>query len=201
MRPSRPEPAIAVGSKSCSSTSLRTAGPILLADADERPAAGAAAAASCGAGAGSAAAFGGGVVLAAGALSLAAGAAAAATAPGSKIASSWPLVTTAPSLATISRMTPSTGEGTSSTTLSVSRSSRFSSRRTESPAFLCQAAMVASDTDSGRTGTLTSMLMDEVLVAWKGGGCGSFGGVVDRRIDQRILDQLRLLDHVRRQVA
>jgi hypothetical protein len=40
---------------------------------------------------------------------------------------------------------------------------RFSSRDTASPAFLCQVAMVASETDSGRTGTLTSMAMASVL--------------------------------------
>ena len=51
--------------------------------------------------------------------------------------------------------TPSAGAGTSSTTLSVSRSTRFSSRRTPSPGCLCQVAMVPSETDSGRTGTLT----------------------------------------------
>src|SRR5690606_17272475 len=46
----------------------------------------------------------------------------------------------------------------SSTTLSVSRSTRFSSRRTGSPGFLCQLTRVASVTDSGSCGTLTSML-------------------------------------------
>ena len=82
---------------------------------------------------------------------------AAATAPSSITASSSWLVTVSPDWRRISLITPSTGEGTSSTTLSVSRSTRFSSRLTASPAFLCQLAMVASETDSGRTGTLTSM--------------------------------------------
>ena len=180
IRPSRPEPAIAPGSRSCSSTSLRTAGPILLAEAEERTAAAAAAAgagagAGVGAGAGAlgravaagggGAAFSGGGFAAAGAALAAAGAGAAtpaATVPGSRIASSWPLVTTAPSAATICLMMPSAGAGTSSTTLSVSRSTRFSSRRTGSPAFLCQATSVASATDSGNCGTLTSMLTTDL---------------------------------------
>ena len=90
---------------------------------------------------------------------LAAGGAAAATPPSSMIASNCWLVTVAPSANLISLSTPSTGDGTSNTTLSVSRSSRFSSRLSASPAFLCQVAMVARDTDSGRTGTLTSVAM------------------------------------------
>ena len=44
--------------------------------------------------------------------------------------------------------TPSTGAGSSRTTLSVSMSIRFSSRFTASPCFLCQASSVASETDS-----------------------------------------------------
>src|SRR5207342_3003784 len=102
--------------------------------------------------------------------------------------------------------TPSTGEGTSSTTLSVSRSSRFSSRRTVSPAFLCQVAMMASDTDSGSTGTLTSMLMDVVLLDIFGGVVrlfdnALFGDVVAvGRIDQRVGKECGLFFHVRRQV-
>ena len=62
----------------------------------------------------------------------------------------------------ISFSTPSTGDGTSRTTLSVSRSSRFSSRLTASPTFLCQVAMVPSATDSGSTGALTSVAMREL---------------------------------------
>src|SRR3990167_3028868 len=54
-------------------------------------------------------------------------------------------------------MTPSDGAGTSSITLSVSRSTMFSSRLTISPAFLCHVDTVASDTDSGKSGTLTSI--------------------------------------------
>ncbi len=73
------------------------------------------------------------------------------------IARIWLLVTVLPVSNLISFSTPSIGEGTSNTTLSVSRSTRFSSRLTASPAFLCQLAMVASETDSGSTGTLTSV--------------------------------------------
>src|SRR3970040_1352056 len=87
-------------------------------------------------------------------------------APASTIARSCSLVTVAPTSNLISLSTPSTGDGTSSTTLSVSRSTRFSSRLTASPGFLCHVAMVASETDSGRTGTLISVLMGYVL-KWK----------------------------------
>src|SRR6056297_1464916 len=55
---------------------------------------------------------------------------------------------------------PSAGAGTSSTTLSVSRSTRFSSRAMASPGFLCHLATVASETDSGKLGTLISILID-----------------------------------------
>jgi hypothetical protein len=48
-------------------------------------------------------------------------------------ASSCPLVTVVPATAAIVPITPFIGAGTSSTTLSVSRSARFSSRRTASP--------------------------------------------------------------------
>src|SRR5688572_392088 len=183
-RPPRPVPATSAGL-----TSLRAAWAAAPGGSSLPPvfAAGAAAAVLAGAAAAGAAAAG----------AAAAGAGAAATAPSSMIATICWLVTVSPSLNLISLITPSTGEGTSSTTLSVSRSSRFSSRRTLSPAFLCQVAMVASETDSGRTGTLTSMLMDEVL--WL--GMGLFGGVVDGRVDEGVLDQLRLFDVVRAQVA
>ena len=106
-------------------------------------------------------AAGAGSALAAAGAASAAGALAAAAAPASTIAISCWLVTVAPSSNLISLSTPSTGEGTSSTTLSVSRSTRFSSRLTASPGFLCQVAMVASETDSGRTGTLISVLMGQ----------------------------------------
>src|SRR5439155_17984478 len=65
--------------------------------------------------------------------------------------------TVAPSDLRISVTIPEAGAGNSSTILSVSTSTRFSSRLTASPAFLCQLTSVASVIDSGRTGTLTSM--------------------------------------------
>jgi len=68
-----------------------------------------------------------------------------------------PLTTVAPSPLMILTMTPATGAGNSSTTLSVSMSIRFSSRATASPAFLCQLTSVASATDSESCGTLTSI--------------------------------------------
>src|SRR4029453_18095777 len=49
--------------------------------------------------------------------------------------------------------------GSSSTTLSVSMSIRFSSRWTRSPSFLCQSRSVASATDSESCGTFTSMII------------------------------------------
>jgi hypothetical protein len=70
-------------------------------------------------------------------------------------------VTVDPSGLVISASTPSEGAGSSSTTLSVSTSIRFSSRATASPGFLCQLTSVASATDSGSCGTLTSILMME----------------------------------------
>jgi len=77
--------------------------------------------------------------------------------PSSTMARMSSASTTSPSLARISVSTPSAGAGTSSTTLSVSRSSRFSSLCTGSPSFLCQVSTVASVTDSGRVGTRISM--------------------------------------------
>src|SRR5258706_14799818 len=93
--------------------------------------------------------------------------------------------------------TPSTGEGSSSTTLSVSMSIRFSSRLTASPCFLCQESSVASATDSESCGTLTSTSMLSPLPA---GALHRHDDVVcDRR--ERGLDQLLLLLGVQRQIA
>src|SRR5262249_17895161 len=80
----------------------------------------------------------------------------------SMVAMTSPAFTVPPSPFTIFDSTPSAGAGSSSTTLSVSMSIRFSSRFTGSPTFLCQAGRVASDTDSDSCGTLasTSMLAD-----------------------------------------
>ena len=77
----------------------------------------------------------------------------------SMTASSSPLVTLAPASRSSDLTTPAAGAGTSSTTLSVSRSARFSSRATASPAFLCQVTSVASATDSGSCGTRISIAM------------------------------------------
>ena len=55
--------------------------------------------------------------------------------------------------------TPSVGDGSSRTTLSVSMSIRFSSRETRSPSFLCQSRSVASATDSDNCGTFTSTII------------------------------------------
>jgi hypothetical protein len=68
-----------------------------------------------------------------------------------------PATTVAPSSLRISVITPADGAGSSSTTLSVSMSIRFSSRLTASPTFLCHCRSVASATDSDSCGTFTSM--------------------------------------------
>src|SRR5450631_69518 len=84
---------------------------------------------------------------------------AAALAPVSMTAMISCAFTVEPSGRRISMITPESGAGNSSTTLSVSTSIRFSSRLTASPAFLCQATSVASTIDSGKTGTFTSISM------------------------------------------
>src|SRR3989339_1453049 len=127
-----------------------------------------------------------------------------AAAPASTIARTCSLVPVAPVSNLISLGTPSTGEGTSSTTLSVSRSTRFSSRLTASPAFLCQLAMVASETDSGRTGTLTSVAMRASCRKYGvEKGCRNLfrADLAGDRVNQRIGDQCVLLLHVLGQVA
>jgi hypothetical protein len=142
-RPSRPLPwTLAV--------SMPFSAAIFAAEGDAAGAAAALAAAGCAAFAGSVAAL--------------AGAAAAAALPSVSItAMTSPLVTLSPSFFTILASTPSTGAGSSSTTLSVSTSIRFSSRFTASPAFLRQATSVASETDSDSCGTFTSTCMAIVL--------------------------------------
>ncbi len=75
--------------------------------------------------------------------------------------------------------TPSAGLGSSSTTLSVSMSIRFSSRFTASPCFLCQASSVASETDSESCGTFTSI---NIRTSPPGGALhGEHQVVADRR--------------------
>ena len=80
-------------------------------------------------------------------------------APSSMTASTSPACTVSPASTLISTSLPAATAGTSSTTLSVSRSSRFSSRSTASPCFFCHSPTVASLTDSGSSGTLTSVAM------------------------------------------
>ncbi len=77
----------------------------------------------------------------------------------SRVAMTSPALTVPPSDLTIFVSTPSAGAGSSSTTLSVSMSIKFSSRLTASPTFLCHASKVASETDSESCGTLISMSM------------------------------------------
>src|SRR5690606_25449956 len=125
----------------------------------------------------------------------------AGAAPSSMIASSCWLVTVSPSSNFSSLITPSTVEGTSSTTLSVSRATMFSSRLTESPTFLCQAAMVASATDSGRTGTLISVAILQLPGSNANEGRGLFGRHALGRVDQGIGDQRGLLFDVVVEVA
>src|SRR6185369_8474879 len=156
MRPSRPVAGIFDGSNCFSSTMRRTEGASL--PLSFAAAAGAATAADlAAAGAGAGAAFAG----------------AAAAAPSSSTASTWPLVTEVPATMRNSLSTPVTGAGTSSTTLSVSRSARFSSRVTAWPTCLCQVTSVASATDSGSWGTLISM--DMLLPLARRGGCSRHG--------------------------
>ena len=73
--------------------------------------------------------------------------------------SSAPTETVAPAWAEMDSIEPSAGEGTSTVTLSVSSSSRGSSRFTASPSFLNHLEMVASVTDSPIAGTLISTVM------------------------------------------
>src|SRR5688572_18341056 len=143
MRPSLPVAGIFAGSRFFSSTMRRTDGASL------SPSVFAGAAAATGLACAGAAAAG----LAGAALG------AAAAAPSSSTARTWPLVTDVPATILSSFNTPLTGAGTSSTTLSVSRSARFSSRLTLWPTCLCQVTSVASATDSGSWGTLISMAM------------------------------------------
>src|SRR4051794_12283966 len=155
MRPSRPVAGIFAGSSCFSSTMRRTDGASLSPWFD----------------AGAVGAVGFAVAGAAAAAGLATGAAVAG-APSSSTASTWPLVTEVPATIRSSFNTPFTGAGTSSTTLSVSRSARFSSRDTDCPACLCQVTSVASATDSGSWGTLISMAMmfPHDLSGRRGGG-------------------------------
>ncbi len=152
MRPPRPVPATSAAPRFCSAIILRAAGStapgaaVDFAAADAFPGAGAGFAVEVAAGA----AVGAGVAPATPAWAVA-------CAPVSSTAMTSCAVTVEPSPRRISVSTPESGAGNSSTTLSVSMSTRFSSRLTASPAFLCQLTSVASVIDSGSTGTLTSI--------------------------------------------
>ncbi len=171
-RPPRPLPSTAAASMPCCSATRRPAGD-RSALADAGLPADVLAAAAVGALDALAGALAGAAVVALAGCSTAG----AATAPSSiRAITCWP-VTVSPVWKRISLMMPATGAGTSRTTLSVSRSTRFSSRATASPTFLCQAAMVASETDSGRTGTLTSVDMAWPVAGFDGWAFGSVGSV------------------------
>ncbi len=163
MRPSRPEPAIEAGSRSCSSTSLRTAGPILFADADERGCtAGASAGVRDAAAAGAdvrGASVVASVVAAAADLSFAAGAAAAATAPGSRVASQLAARHDGAVVGHDLSDDPVRGRRHLEDDLvGLEVHEVLVAGVRPLPAFLCHATSVASATDSGNCGTLTSML-------------------------------------------
>src|SRR5574337_379264 len=199
-RPSRPVPVTLAGSMSCSVATRRPAG-----ERSSAPPGALLSAFGCPALAGA------GVLASGFDASCGASLAGAAAAPSSMIAMTCSPFTVSPTSCLISFSTPSTGEGTSSTTLSVSRSTRFSSRATASPAFLCQLAMVASETDSGRTGTLSSMDMTTLGVGvlarerevQRGGlpGRAVHGDLLGRmiradRTDQGLFDQRDLFGDV-----
>jgi hypothetical protein len=117
-----------------------------------------------------------------------AGAAALALASVSIWAMTSPEATDSPFCLTILTITPASGAGSSSTTLSVSMSIRFWSRATASPSLTCQADSVASATDSDSWGTLTSMIMVSPLFLDAEGSVhdfllllGVFRGIADGR--------------------
>ncbi len=86
--------------------------------------------------------------------------AAATPCPSDEISASFePAATVVPSVTRISASTPAAGAGTSTETLSVSSSQSISSCATVSPGFLNQVDTVASDTDSPRAGTITSIIL------------------------------------------
>ena len=150
MRPARPDPAIAAGASLCSSTRRRTEGASLSTSFLTSPApAGEVAEPSPGLRPTSPADAG----------EVADAREVATAAPSSITARICPPVTVAPFWTFSSLSTPVAGAGTSSTTLSVSRSTRFSSRLTASPGCLRHATSVASATDSGSCGTRTSIVL------------------------------------------
>src|SRR6185436_4919024 len=108
--------------------------------------------------------------------------------------------TVPPSPFMILTSTPESGAGVSRTTLSVSMSTRFSSRLTKSPTLRCHDTSVASATDSESCGTFTSTSM------LAPGGAALDGlhravGARRRAHSQREIDELLLLLFVQRLVA
>src|SRR6266446_5072427 len=176
-RPPRPLPATAAVSMPFSSASFRADGM-----------AGAELGAGFAAGAGAGAAFA--------CACTAAGAAALAFPSVSRVAMTSPAFTVLPSPLMMLASTPSAGAGSSSTTLSVSMSIRFSSRLTASPTFLCHASKVASATDSESCGTLISMsmlfLLDFLASRRPAGALDGANQIVRHRPERRV-DQLLLL--------
>ena len=155
IRPPRPVPLIAFESTRCSRINRRTAGParssfsLSKADGDDS---------RTGAASGAAASLTSEASEPSAAASPSFLSEAPDASPGSNSANTSPAVTVAPSATRTSCKMPSLGEGTSSTTLSVSSSTSFSSLRTGSPGERCQFTNVASLTDSGSCGTLISIV-------------------------------------------
>jgi trimeric autotransporter adhesin len=151
-RPSFPVPSISEGSRSCSSTSLRTAGDSGFSSASLAFGSGFFGSSFFGSGLASAGACFGGLASACfslGALALAS--------PASMAPSRAPTFTVSPVFTEIDDSTPDAGAGTSSVTLSVSSSTSGSSSLTASPSLLNHCAIVASVTDSPSAGTRISV--------------------------------------------
>src|SRR3546814_8509194 len=114
--------------------------------------------------------------ISAGAGAAAAGAGAAAAPPASIVAIAAPTLTVSPTATSCWPITPATGDGTSTATLSVSRLAIGSSSATASPGFFSPSPIVASVTLSPSVGTLTSVLIG--AVPWGSGfmlGAADFG--------------------------
>src|SRR5687767_8398043 len=152
-RPSLPVPLICVGSTPCSSTARRTAGESVVVWSSS----------SAGAGVGAGA---GGFSAAGWACSRSlTSVVSPAACVSSIVAITAPTSTVSPAWTRYSPITPATGAGTSTATLSVSRLAIGSSSLTGSPGFLSHSPIVASVTDSPSVGTFTStgMVADPVI--------------------------------------
>src|SRR5271165_2608775 len=160
-RPALPVPATDAGSTPVSSASLRTAGDITAGPGEAPPwrGAGPGAGAEPGAAAAGAPAAGG-----------------AAPGPASMEATTWPILTSAPSGA-ISVITPSASAAASDVILSVSNSKRGWSLFTRSPSFTCHFARMPVLIDSPICGILTSIGMARGCMrpsaGWRVRACGA----------------------------